>query len=179
MIAGSRHEGKLQSGGFAFVQVWTVDYNSQTPPDLGELSVPYQYLDHEADIAIQGIGDSLAEAFAEAAHAVFAVLADIRAVVPRLSLAVRCQAPDVDTLLVEFLNELLFQREMHGWLLSKCQVTEIGEEAGEWRLDAVVWGEPLDPTRHEIGIEVKAATYAALRVFQRDGQYVAQCILDV
>ena len=141
--------------------------------------MPYEYLDHEADIGIRGIGYSLGEAFAESAQAMFSVMADVETVAPRQSVAVHCQAPDAETLLVEFLNELLFQREMRGLLLSTCHVNDIRQKAEGWYLDALAWGEPLDPGRHEIRTEVKAATYAALKVCRQDGLYVAQCVVDV
>jgi len=145
----------------------------------GELIMPYEYLDHEADMGIRGIGDSLAEAFAEAAQAMFSLMADPETVAPRESVAVHCRAPDVETLLVEFLNELLFQRETRDLLFSACQVKELRQEAEAWHLAAVAWGEHLDPGHHEIRTEVKAATYSALKVSRQDERHVVQCIVDV
>ena len=147
--------------------------------------MPYEYLDHEADIGIRGIGDSLTEAFAEGAKAMFSIMADLETVAPGESVAVHCEAPDPETLFVEFLNELLFQREVRGLLLSTCQVKEIRQGAEGWHLDALAWGEPLDPDHHEILTEVKAATYSGLEVFceggqtTSDGRCVAQCVVDV
>lgn len=141
--------------------------------------MPYEYLNHEADIGIRGMGDSLADAFAEAAQAMFSIMADPETVAHRESVPVHCRAPDPETLFVEFLNELLFQRETHDLLLSACRVKELRQEVEGWRLDAVAWGEPLDPGHHEIRTEVKAATYSALKVFRQDDQYVVQCIVDV
>jgi len=141
--------------------------------------MPYEYLDHEADIGIRGIGDTLGEAFAQSAQAMFSIMADLDTVERRESVDVYCRAPDAETLLVEFLNELLFEREARGLLLSACRVNEIRQEGEEWHLDAVAWGEPLERGRHEIRTEVKAATYAALKVSRQNGLYVAQCVVDV
>jgi len=48
------------------------------------------------------------------------------------------------------------------------------------RLEAVVWGEPIDPARHSPAAEAKAATYTALRVGPRpDGLWEAACVVDV
>jgi len=141
--------------------------------------MPYEYLDHEADIGIRGIGDSLAEAFAEGAQAMFSIMADLETVVLQESVTIHCEAPDAETLFVEFLNELLFQREMRDLLLSRCQVKELQQGAGGWYLDALAWGEPLDPDHHEVLTEVKAATYSGLKIFCQNGQYVVQCVVDV
>jgi SHS2 domain-containing protein len=92
---------------------------------------------------------------------------------------VRCDAPDLELLFAEFLNELLFQREIGGLLLSTCQVEELGQGPEGWHLVALAWGESLDPDHHEILTEVKAATYSGLKVFRQNGQYVVQCVVDV
>lgn len=141
--------------------------------------MPYEYLDHEADMGIRGVGESLGEAFAQCAQAMFSIMAGVETIAPRESVAVYCQAGDAETLLVEFLNELLLQREVRGLLLSVCDVKEIGQNAEGWYLDAVAWGEPLDLGHHEIRTEVKAATYAGLKVCRQDGLHVAQCVVDV
>jgi SHS2 domain-containing protein len=141
--------------------------------------MPYEHLDHEADVGIRGIGASWVEAFSEGARAMFSIMAGLEAVVPRESVPVRCEAPDLETLFVEFLNELLFQREIHGLLLSTCEVKVLRQRAEGWVLEALAWGEPLDPDHHEILTEVKAATYSGLKVFRQNGQYVVQCVVDV
>lgn len=144
-----------------------------------ELIMPFEHLDHEADVGIRGTGDSLTEAFAEGARAMFSIMATLETVVPREPIAVHCEASDLESLFVEFLNELLFQRDVHGFALSTCQVNLLQQAAEGWVLEALAWGEPLDPDRHELLTEVKAATYFGLKVFCQDGQCVAQCVVDV
>jgi len=47
-------------------------------------------------------------------------------------------------------------------------------------LRATAWGEPIDAARHHVAVEVKGATYTELAVKHRDdGQWVAQCVVDV
>jgi SHS2 domain-containing protein len=141
--------------------------------------VPYEYLEHDADVAIRGIGASLAEAFAEGARGMFGIMANLQTVEPRQSVEVQCDAPDLELLFAEFLNELLFEREMSGLLLSACQIEQLRRGPEGWHLEAVAWGESLDPDRHEILTEVKAATYSGLRVYHQNGQHVVQCLVDV
>ena len=141
--------------------------------------MPHEYLDHEADVGIRGIGHTLAEAMSEAARAMFGIMANLDLVAPKQSFVVHCEAPDTEMLFVEFLNELLFQREMRGMLLSTCHIDELQQGEEGCHLEAEAWGEPLNPCRHEILTEVKAATYSGLRVLQKGAQYVAQCVVDV
>jgi tRNA nucleotidyltransferase (CCA-adding enzyme) len=50
----------------------------------------------------------------------------------------------------------------------------------EGRLTATAIGERVDPVRHEPAVEIKGATYTALRVErQSDGTWLAQCVVDV
>ena len=47
------------------------------------------------------------------------------------------------------------------------------------RLVARILGEAVDRTVHEPAIEVKGPTYTELRVTQRAGEWIAQCVVDV
>ena len=47
------------------------------------------------------------------------------------------------------------------------------------RLHAQAWGEPWIAARHHPAVEVKGATYTALRVARDDGEWVAQTVVDV
>jgi tRNA nucleotidyltransferase (CCA-adding enzyme) len=41
-------------------------------------------------------------------------------------------------------------------------------------------GEKVDPERHQVAVEAKGATVTALRVTRdQDGQWLAQCVIDV
>jgi SHS2 domain-containing protein len=48
------------------------------------------------------------------------------------------------------------------------------------KLTGKAWGEKVDVVRHQPAVEVKGATYTALKVSQdRAGNWLAQCIVDV
>jgi SHS2 domain-containing protein len=151
-------------------------------PDNGELwrhIVPYEYLDHQADLGIRGIGTTLQEAFSQGAQAMLAAMADLRTVRPQRAVRQRCSAPDIPSLFVEWLNELLYQREVNGWLFASAQVTRLERDNEAWILEGMAYGEPIDVDRHEIYTEVKAATYGGLEYQQRAGQHIIQCIIDL
>lgn len=138
----------------------------------------YEILEHTADAGVRGIGKTLEEAFAEAARGMFSLMADLSQVRPVRELPVGAMADDLGGLLVAFLGELLFLRDREGMLFSRFAV-EIERESGGWKLKGKAVGEPLDPRRHRLGVEVKAATYAGVRVEKTERGYIAQCILDV
>jgi SHS2 domain-containing protein len=138
----------------------------------------FEYLDHEADVGIRAYGATLEEAFCEGARAMFNVMADIKSVEARRSLEVECSANSVTSLFVEWLNALLAQADIEGMLFSEFEAA-ISEKDGVYELKGMARGEDIDPQKHELHTEVKAATYAGLTYEKTEDGYVLQCIVDV
>ncbi len=141
-----------------------------------EAPVPrWEHFPHEADIGVRGIGRTLAEAFEQAALALTAVITDPARVAPRAKVALSVEAPEVELLLVDWLNALVYEMATRGMLFGRFEVRIEGT-----RLAGTAWGEAVDIARHEPAVEVKGATYTALRVAQSEnGLWIAQCVVDV
>ena len=136
----------------------------------------WQHFHHQADIGVRGIGNTLNEAFAEAALALTAVLTDLTTVRADEPIAIQCDAPDAELLLVDWLNALIFEMATRHMLFSRFEL----HISDALQLDATAWGERIDPGRHQPAVEVKGATYTALSVVHHDdGDWVAQCVVDV
>ncbi len=140
--------------------------------------MPIEYLDHTADLGLRAAGTTLGEAFSEAARGLFALMLDLATVRPLREHAVHLQAPSDSDLLVEWLSDLLAQKELTGLVFSKFDV-RVGRDEGGLHLDGVAAGERLDPSRHRPKIEVKGISYLGLDVRRTDGGWEAQCVLDV
>jgi SHS2 domain-containing protein len=124
---------------------------------------------------VRGLGATLEQAFEQAALALTAVIVDPAAVARQETVRLSCVAPDAELLLVDWLNTLVYEMATRNMLFSRFEVRLAGE-----RLDAQVWGEALDVARHHPAVEVKGATYTALKVArQPDGSWLAQCVVDV
>jgi len=141
--------------------------------------MPYEYLDHEADIGVRGIGATAEEALAEGARAMLHVMVNPRTVTPATEIPVRCQADDLESLFVTLLNELLYLREVKATTLVDLCVTRLEEIDSGWMLEGITSGEPLDPDKHEFLTEVKAATYFGLKYYMEGDRHVFQCVVDV
>jgi SHS2 domain-containing protein len=90
---------------------------------------------------------------------------------------VQLREPDLELLLLSFLNELVFLRDARGLLLHAGPLRI--EHAGEARLEGELAGERIDRTRHRLEAEVKAATAHRLSV-ERDGPgWRASVTLDI
>lgn len=136
--------------------------------------VRWEHYAHGADIGVRGFGATPAQAFEQAALAMTAVITDPAGVQARDSVEVRCEAPDLELLLVDWLNALIYEMATRKWLFGRFAVRLEGN-----RLHGEAWGEPVDIARHEPSVEIKGATYTSLRVAQENGLWVAQTVVDV
>lgn len=135
----------------------------------------WEHFPHEADMGVRGAGASLDQAFEQAALGLTAVVTDPALVTPEKMIQLTCNAPDVELLLVDWLNALIYEMATRKMLFSRFEVRLKGKH-----LSATAWGEALDVARHHPAVEVKGATYTALKVAQQaDGDWLAQCVVDV
>ena len=138
------------------------------------MTARWEQFPHGADMGVRGFGATKAEAFAQAALAMTAVVADPAAVEPREEVAIQCEAPDDELLLAEWLNSLIFEMSTRRMLFSRFAVRFDGP-----RLTGQAWGEPVDVARHQPAVEIKGATYTQLRVARDPEGWVAQTVVDV
>jgi SHS2 domain-containing protein len=130
---------------------------------------------HQADIGVRGRGATMAEAFGAAATAMASVVCDPARVDAREAVAIDCAAPDAAMLLFDWLNALVFEMATRRMVFSRFEVAIDG-----LRLHATAWGEPVAVERHRPAAEIKGATACELAVArQADGQWLAQCVVDV
>ena len=134
----------------------------------------WSHFAHEADIGIRGWGPTVEAAFEQTALALTAVVTE-HAVASHTRVAIRCEAPALDLLLVEWLNALIYEMAVRHMIFARFKVRISGTE-----LDGEAVGERVDVARHEPAVEPKGATYTALRV-ARDakGVWRVQCVIDV
>jgi len=135
----------------------------------------WEHFAHGADIGVRGRGQTVAEAFEQAAVALTAVVTDPSRVRALVTVPVHCSAPDLELLLYEWLNNLVFHMATQHLLFSAYEVAIVDGE-----LHAEARGERVDVERHAPAVEVKGATLTELLVRQGpDGRWRAQCVLDV
>lgn len=135
----------------------------------------WEHFAHGADIGIRGIGPTPEAAFQQAALALTGVITEPRSVTPKTPVSIACEAPALDLLLVDWLNALVYEMATRRMLFGAFVVAIEGS-----CLRATAWGEPVDRARHEPAVEVKGATFTALKAERLDEEHwVAQCVVDV
>lgn len=135
----------------------------------------WEHFSHGSDIGVRGFGESVEEAFEQAALALTAVVAEVSSIGQSETVEVRCDAPDLELLLVSWLNAVIYEMAVRTMLFSKFRIVISGLS-----LTGTLTGEKADPERHQAAVEAKGATVTALKVgCEPDGQWIAQCVVDV
>ena len=143
--------------------------------------MPYEYLEDiaVADIAFHARGGNLEEVFTAAAQATMNVMVEeLAAIRPLERREVRLRHEELDLLLFDFLQELIYYKDAERLLLL---VDHIGVTQGEgvFSLDATLTGEAIDPGRHRMRADVKAVTLHRFRLAQTERGWEAMVILDI
>jgi SHS2 domain-containing protein len=135
----------------------------------------YEIFAVTADKGIRAWGADPATAFRQAALGLSSLLVDPAGVREHETRPLEVGAADRESLLVAWLNELLFVYETARFVWADCEMVAWTDT----RLTAVLRGEVLDPGRHTIVGHVKAATYHQLQVCQDERGWEAQAVVDV
>jgi len=136
----------------------------------------FEIIDTTADIGIRAFGNNLPEVFSNAAIGMLSLITDLETVKERLEKSINVSAIDIETLLVEWLNELIFLFDTEMLLFSRCEITLLTDT----QIQASCFGEKVDKTRHILNRGIKSATYHRLKIDrQKDGVSRADIILDI
>jgi SHS2 domain-containing protein len=135
----------------------------------------FDVVEHTADTGIIAYGTDMPEAFANAAYGMFSLMADLRQVREETSRYVEAEAGDRESLVVSWLNELLYLFDMERIIFKRFEILELTDT----RLKADAYGEKVDPSRHKLRGGVKAATYHTLKVAERKDHCSIRVIFDV
>ncbi len=122
----------------------------------------YRLIPHTADMGLFAYGQTLAEAYANAAYGMFAVMTDLRKVRETEERRISITEKDKENLLFEWLNRLLYLFDVEHLLFSRFDMKLKG-----LRLTATCYGEKFDPLRHKMTIGVKSATYYMMEVDEK------------
>lgn len=131
------------------------------------------YFEHGADIGVIGRGATLEAAFANAARAMFAIMAPPGEIAETLSVRIDFDEADPEFALVTWLNRLLAEARLAGVVFSRFELTRNGTHYSG-RAYGCKWKPGI-----ERGTEVKGATLTALSVKQGAAGWEARCIVDV
>jgi len=135
----------------------------------------FEIIDHTADVGIIAYGANIKGLFSNAALALFSLITELESVEEKLHLDLEVISEGRDSLLVEWLNELIYLFDAKHILFNRFDIESLTHN----QLKATCYGEDFDPMKHKIKVGVKAATYHMLKLDKNGGGYKAQVIFDI
>jgi SHS2 domain-containing protein len=135
----------------------------------------FEILEHPADIGFRAFGETLAELFANAAVAMLSIGLEIDDVAPRIEYVLSATGTDYESLLVNWLSEVLYWFDGKRIALREFRVNHLAPDS----IRAAAFGEPRDGARHTSKLIVKAVTWHQLKIVQNESGWMAEVYLDI
>ncbi len=136
----------------------------------------FEILEHKGETAIRASGKTIEQAFEEAGKALFSVMVSLDSVEEKKEINFEVSGTKLDELFVNFLNELIFQSGINEMFFSSFKLEKI-EKNENFFLKGKAFGEKINEEKHDLGVEVKAASLSGLKVDEKEN--TVQCVLDV
>jgi protein archease len=140
----------------------------------GEIAM-FEILEHTADIGFRAQGATLAEVFETAAEALASIALELETVAERSEYPLHAMGSDCESLLVNWLSEVLYWMDGKQLALRRFRVDAITMTD----VSGAALGEPRDSERHPARLIVKGVTYHQLRVVQKADGWCAEVYLDI
>jgi len=134
----------------------------------------FEILNHTADVGIIAYGGDMKEAFANAARGLFSLITELDDIEEVVHRDIELTAPDQESLLVKWLNELIYLFDTENIIFKRFDITQLSQT----RLKARSYGHEVDNSKHTLKTGVKAATYHMLKIEKNDGSKV-QVLFDI
>ena len=137
------------------------------------LYMPYQILGHTADVRLRVEAETLEELFRDALLGMMAIVRpDYKKGKQHTTRIIALDAPDLTALLVDFLNEVLFQSHVNKEIYTDVTFAKFDEKSLEAKLEGI----PVD----EFDEDIKAVTYHEADVKKnKEGQWEITLIFDI
>ena len=152
------------------VPAWIAEVHTKNGAGLS-----FDLLEHPADIGFRARGATLEELFANSAHALLSIILDPSDIRPIQSISIPGTGADRESLLVNWLNEVLYYVDGRRMALGAFDVVHVDET----RVECIARGEPRDRDRHPSRLGVKAVTYHQLKVAPIEGGWIAEVFVDI
>jgi len=136
---------------------------------------PFEIIEHTADIGIVAYGADIKQVFANAALGLFTLMADLDNLKEGVKREIELSAEDVEVLLVQWLNELIYISEVEHVIFKRFEINELSNT----RLKATCFGEKIKAGQHRLKREIKAATYHMLKLTKENDRYQVRIIFDI
>ena len=132
------------------------------------MEIKFQPLEHPSDVGIIAFGKNTKELCENSAFGMFSLMADLSRVEKQQEIIVKAEGDNYDSLLVNWLNELIFYQDSKKILLKEFIIKNLSKNS----LEGTVSGEKINMDKHFIYRPIKAATYNQLQIDENQARIV-------
>lgn len=134
----------------------------------------YEYLDHTADAKFRAFGNNIEEAFTNSALAFTGIMTqqEIKAAVSK---KIKVKSNSLESLLFDFLEELIFLLDTEGFILS--EITKLNIDEDKFELEAEFKGDNAD--NYEMYTMIKAMTYHEMKIEKQENKIIIEAVPDI
>ena len=136
----------------------------------------YNFLDHATDAIIEVRAKDLKEAFTVTANAIINITLDQDKVEERDQKEIIAKGKDLRYLLFSWLEEITFVLITEGFAIKRVEL-EISEDNG-YIINAKAFGEPLEFSKHNFKVEIKAPTFYDMEI-RKNREVYMRFLLDL
>lgn len=129
------------------------------------------------DAIIEAYGETLEEAFENAAKGINDTMIDLRAVRPESEIRITAEGHDLYSLLFDWLDKVMLLLVADGIVMSEFSV-KIKQNNG-YSLEGIAKGEKLNLDRHHYKVEIKGVTYHEMEIKQESEKATVRFLLDL
>lgn len=134
----------------------------------------YKFFPETESLKFKAFGDTIEEVFVNSAIATSEAMCEDKILSMR-QLKIKVKGRDMESLLCNFLEELLFLIDSKSFILSKVRDIKIDKKS--FKLIAKISGD--DAESYKITRHVKAVTYSEMYIRKENKKWVAQVVLNV
>ena len=135
----------------------------------------YEGLEHTADIRVRVYGETFVDLLRNSALALMSLITDRGAVKPLMEIEFEVKGETKEEILVKMLGEILYIYEVRKMVFSDIALELKDVDTLRGRLA----GEKIDPKRHELELDIKAATYHNLKIQKVNDRFIAEIVFDI
>ncbi len=141
--------------------------------------MPYKFIEHTADIAIEVTEKSMEDLFKTAFVAWKDIVLETNIPSYEHSKKFLFESRTLEELLIEFLSELNYQLYTKKWVVNSIKKILIQKPNEIFHLEIEVFGEKLKNKNHTIKEEIKAVTFHQMKIEESDGYFSTKIIFDI
>ena len=135
----------------------------------------FEVFEHTADIGIRVFGDSFLDLLTNSALGLMSLIAETESVMPVEEVEFEAEAETGEELLIKMLSEILYLHQVRKLVFSGAELELLNGDGVRGRLR----GEKYDPGRHELLLDIKAATYHNLKIQRVNDRFMAEIVFDI